>query len=250
MTIEALEKRIEGKNRAIDKLTKKMERILKAKESDYKENNPYYYDESDFRRTERELKIERTALADYKDQLAKEIEKAGSRNVKVLVDFLENWKTRTIAWFLEEREKFETAFKEYGKKEQEYYDRIYQLKYNSEERKTLSKERKEHSDKFWSSWSHVTQFDHSTLSWAENMRKQIEIEKNRKYDDIIERTNKFTGKITDASNLKIDAKQNINGYIIGERGKAKVETIGAGGYNIQCYHFRTLIHEYKEERQI
>lgn len=246
MTIEALEKRIEGKKKSIDKLTKKLERILKAKESDYKENNPYYYSDRDLKYTERDLENDKKALADYEDQLAKEIEKAGSRNVKVLVEFLERWKERTIAWFIEERERFETAFKEYNIKEHEYYDTAHHYKWGTEERSTIEKERKEYRNAFWSTWSHVTQFDHATLSWEENMRKQIEIEKNRKYDDIIERTNKITGKITDASNLRIDAKQNINGYIIGERGKAKVETIGAGGYNIQCYHFRTLIHEYKE----
>ena len=63
------------------------------------------------------------------------------------------------------------------------------------------------------------------------------------YDDIIERTNRITGTITDATQLEVGAKGELNGYIIGERGTAKVSTIGAGGYNIQCFHFRTVIHE-------
>ena len=35
----------------------------------------------------------------------------------------------------------------------------------------------------------------------------------------------------------------INGIAEGEKGRAKVETIGAGGYNIQCYHFRVLVNK-------
>ena len=53
------------------------------------------------------------------------------------------------------------------------------------------------------------------------------------------------GTITDASALYIGPEGDINGYIVGTEGEAKIQTIGAGGYNIQCFHFRTLIHEYK-----
>ena len=73
------------------------------------------------------------------------------------------------------------------------------------------------------------------------LEKDLTKEWNRKYDFIIERTNEIVGKITDASNLKVGAKGDLNGYIIGTKGTAKVQTIGAGGYNIQCFHFRTLI---------
>ena len=66
-----------------------------------------------------------------------------------------------------------------------------------------------------------------------------------KYDDIINRTVKITGPITDASNLKVGGKGDLNGFIIGENGKAKVETIGAGGWNIQRWHLRTLVHQMK-----
>lgn len=71
----------------------------------------------------------------------------------------------------------------------------------------------------------------------------LEREKKEKMMDLIERITSIVGTITDAGDLHIGPKGDINGTIIGDKGMASVETIGAGGYNIQCYHYRTLIHE-------
>ena len=79
------------------------------------------------------------------------------------------------------------------------------------------------------------------LPRMQQLEKDLNEEANRKYDFIIERTNAIAGEITDASGLSIGSKQDLNGFIVGTRGTAKVQTIGAGGYNIQCFHFRTLI---------
>ena len=77
------------------------------------------------------------------------------------------------------------------------------------------------------------------------MIKRVTWDANAKYDHLIEQVEEITGEITDARQLEIGDKGEINGYIIGKSGKASVQTIGAGGYNIQRFHFRTLVHEYK-----
>lgn len=79
------------------------------------------------------------------------------------------------------------------------------------------------------------------LYCMQQLAKDLNEEANRKYDFIIERTNAIVGEITDASGLSVGSKQDLNGFIVGTRGTAKVQTIGAGGYIIQCFHFRTLI---------
>ena len=71
--------------------------------------------------------------------------------------------------------------------------------------------------------------------------KEIEEEKNNKLIDLMTRVSKITGEIIDATNLYIADDGNLNGFIIGKDGKATVETIIAGGYNIQVEHFRVLI---------
>lgn len=76
---------------------------------------------------------------------------------------------------------------------------------------------------------------------AETLETFLENEKQIKILDLTSRVNEVVGTITDARHLDVSNSGNLNGFIIGEKGKAHVETITAGGYNIQCFHYRTLV---------
>lgn len=61
--------------------------------------------------------------------------------------------------------------------------------------------------------------------------------------DLYQRVVKYVGKVTSWDSLWIQ-QYHINGYITGELGNCKVESILAGGYNIQRLHVRVLVHKY------
>jgi len=61
-----------------------------------------------------------------------------------------------------------------------------------------------------------------------------------RYFELVNEVTEITGVITDATDLRIKAGE-LNGIIIGERGKAKVLTFSAGGWRIQCFHYRTKV---------
>lgn len=58
--------------------------------------------------------------------------------------------------------------------------------------------------------------------------------------DLYNRVKEITGNITDWANIQF-YRNALNGYVIGEEGTAEVETIIAGGYNIQKLHYRVLV---------
>ena len=64
--------------------------------------------------------------------------------------------------------------------------------------------------------------------------------------DLIYRVRKITGEITDWSDIRASAGTGgftiLNGTVIGKEGIACVESITAGGYNIQKLHIRLLVH--------
>lgn len=66
-------------------------------------------------------------------------------------------------------------------------------------------------------------------------------EKKRKYQELIKAVIAKVGAIVDASGLYISPKGEIDGVIIGETGKCKVETFSAGGWNVQRFHYRTRV---------
>lgn len=83
----------------------------------------------------------------------------------------------------------------------------------------------------------------SSIIWSSitPLSKAIDREVASKKLKLLNQIEKKIGAIVDASNLYFGYDDGINGIIIGEKGKARVETIYAGGYNIQCLHFRVLV---------
>lgn len=89
----------------------------------------------------------------------------------------------------------------------------------------------------------------------EMLEEELTKDITSKYFKLIEQITKYTGLIQDAKGLSVGNKGDLNGVVIGEKGKARVETIGAGGYNNniildsgrhgQCFHFRTIVNPVK-----
>lgn len=74
------------------------------------------------------------------------------------------------------------------------------------------------------------------------LNKILDAEEKSKIFDLIRRVTRVVGTIIDASNLSIGRQSGeLNGIVVGTEGKCHVETIGAGGYNIQIYHYRVLV---------
>ena len=251
-SIEFINKRIAGKEKEIEKLQKKAERIAKAKATNW-EVNPYYYDERDEKYTARDLERAIEALNDYKAQLAEETAKAESRNVTVIIEFLEAWKANVRNYYHELFPKYIEALNAYHEADRADCNKEWATR-DREERKAIRARMDKRRKEFRFAWGfmepYVTYAQNSEgrnekVFDSEKFEKEIKQEANRKYDDMIDRVMKVTGKITDASGLEIGLKGDLNGFIHGEKGTAKLNTIGAGGYNIQCYHFRTLVHEVK-----
>lgn len=233
MRIEALQERIENAEKKIGKkqatiakkqsLIDKKQQILKSKYSD-KPNIPealtlkwdidHYID--DISRLEREISETALTLNKYRKQL--DGAEKESVLIKKMPDVLRGLQTELVdrwdRWDTERRDKIKA---DYYKLDYKEFSRSYS-----------------HADKMFRLKSDE-QIHNDNVRSAESL-----------IIDLIYRVRSITGEITDWSNVRASAGTGgftvLNGYVVGKEGRACVESILAGGYNIQRLHIRVLVH--------
>jgi hypothetical protein len=91
----------------------------------------------------------------------------------------------------------------------------------------------------------VLKITESDIINHDKLEKIVSYDVKVKREMFIDKIMAVIGTIKDLSGLKIGANGELNGIAIGVKCNAKVETIIAGGYNIQCEHFRVLVNTVK-----
>ena len=200
---------------------------------------------------------------------------------QVIRDFLDAWEIRTVEWYKRRYERFVEFKKSLEKDEIEVGKKVicefgtdkakadFLEAYNRGDMKTcwecihnrnfdirkqmnsaLKEARLDYSGKkeqesFFGQMvlmMHTYRKDEERNEW---LCKEIAQDKKRKMIDFVRRIEKIVGTIEDVSYLLISPQGDIDGLVIGDKGKAKVNTISAGGWNIQCFHYRVLVKKVK-----
>ena len=160
--------------------------------------------------------------------------------IPAVEEFLAKWRERANTYFRQEI----AAGKAKDQAHKDFCNAEGDLKYMARRRMPEAKKLQDDADTFW--WrtlpNYLLPFRYATENGiTEELNKVLDREVTNKRDALIYRTNEKIGDIVDASGLYIGSNGEINGFVVGTTGKARVETIYAGGYNIQCLHYRVLI---------
>ena len=214
----------------------------------------------------------------WQDKYNTQLQKEESPKNEVIMNFLNNWEINARNWYVENSK---YLVKEMNRHHKEIYDMLVEDNYFSMSFQEQREYRGKFSVKFTSmnKWLKENESigtmtvelsnimfkckDRDDCSYDSNfgyfskeggyelisfdldtLNKRLAQEKERKYIDLIKRIKEKVGEIIDATNLSIgNQKGELNGIIKGTKGDAKIETISAGGYNIQCFHYRVLVHK-------
>lgn len=237
----------------------------------------YEFKLDDVKNNEKKLQILHKELEKYTNFL--EVEKKKKNDINNLIpdclkQFLEAWKNQCKEYYIDLAKRFlEVSFKEYEVTVEEL-KKLYVRKTDYKTRETISVRRYSDSeiDNIIAD-NHLRDRASSYIKkrYIEEFRKnifateliiidkildynEIKIEKleailnnevEAKKEMFIERIKGTVGVIEDLNELSIGDNGEINGIVTGKKCKARVQTIGAGGYNIQCYHFRVLVNKIK-----
>jgi hypothetical protein len=283
MTIVELQAKVASAEEKVVKCQGTIQRHVQQLEKKMKSNALSYEIESkqeDIKGASRKLRDAQEILQNWYNKLNVAVEKERfleGNAPQVIKDFLEHWKRLAFDWHIKRYNAFQVFKKELHQEEVNarfecikthpefsryiepngqitaYIRESYGNLINVHPRNIMDTYLKEHNLYYSQVNQRLASFagqavlkmcefrdEGERLQWLEKM---LEADKKAKMLDLITRINSVVGSMTNADRLSVDPKGNLNGIIQGTHGAARVETIGAGGWNIQCFHFRTLVHK-------
>ena len=177
-----------------------------------------------------------TLINKYKNMIALNDEKYSRPVIQIVKDFFDNWKNYIVEYSQSRLKEYYAVDRELCN---EYNNTPNEIK-KTLEWKTQHNARYKEARAILTGWVREL-YDRGLDGFLKFMDKYME----DRYFELVNKVTDITGEITDITRLYVANDGSLNGVIIGENGTAKVETIVAGGYNIQCLHYRVLVHKIK-----
>lgn len=198
----------------------------------------------------RDLGEARHTLEKYENEL-KNLDKFDSEEkIPVIWEFLQKWRTMTDKYYHDQAKElaelkstYEKDLQEY-KNSEEYKERLERLlsyrrsKWSAEYdiEKSFKKEYFEDIDSF----TFEIALRNGSVDEAK-LNKSLDAEMKRKYEKLVKDVTDKAGEIVDASNLKINARGEISGTIVGTKNTVNLWLTFVPG-NIQRPHYRGYCH--------
>lgn len=165
--------------------------------------------------------------------------------IQAIEDFLTEWHKKATDYHRRICDEYLVKLKE-GNVRCEKWNSAFKYPNPMEIRKECDEEYRKFAE--WQKWNNNTLCmirRDIPADWNKAIKKALDREVERKRANFILRITEKAGDILDASNLSIGLTCEIDGTVKGSKANVRVETISAGGYNIQCFHYRVLVHEIK-----
>lgn len=214
----------------------------------------------DIQNNEKKLRELHEKLKDYVLQFDKESARQEVPHIPALEQFLAEWKAEAADWYRDQVNSL-INFKADRKRTCEEI----RSKYMPDDflhRKEIAEDEKQAGVDYTSFTKEVKKrYGSDVLAFAAEgkpleprfeakLEKVLSNEVVNKRLDLYHRCIAAVGVITDASNLHVGDNGSINGFIVGENGKAVLESVLAGGHTVQCLHFRVLVKPVREKESL
>lgn len=200
------------------------------------------------------------------------IEKKEAQLDKITDEYEKKWKTHEIEYLRDDIKRLHKEIEENSKKIEEYKQQMVGAMEKEKSLEELPETLKEMQKQLVVIWDEFDkkerqrlQDEYNEIGYREFMKKHTYSDYEMRYKtndeihksnlreaealilNLVERVQHITGEITSWSGITATAGTRgcpvLNGYVEGKQGRAIVESILAGGYNIQRLHVRVLVKE-------